>query len=618
LQLQLPADRAIILTVRNLVPRMNLEALISAMPAVVAQRPDALLLIVGDGPLRERLEALITQRQMSAHVQLVGALKDDALPGYYQAADLFIMPSKALEGFGLATLEALACGTPAVGTPVGGTQELLKQLDVTLLCKDTQPEALAYTILKTLQRLDRIGEGEVLYRQARVFAERFSVPAMAQRVEQVYAEAARVRVLHVHTLPVISGSGLSTLEAMRGQRRAGLRVEFACAPPEELPDGKDEQASGLVELTLAEHIAIRPLRWLRRAIHPGYDLRALHELWQLCRRQRYTVVHTHNSKAGIVGRLAARLAGVPVIVHTVHGFAFHDAEAGWRRVLYRALERLAAHWCDRLIFISQPLWDWAVQERIGCVERFAKIYSGVDLSAYRTPLDTRALRASFGFGPEALVIGEVAKLWEGKGHALLLRAFAQMSPRWPQARLLIIGDGPLRQPLNTLVQELQLADRVVFAGFRTDVPALTHLLDVAVLPSLFEGLGRAILEAQAAGKPIIGSRVGGIPDLIEDGANGLLISPGSVEELAAALERLCADEALRRQLGRTAQQRLDDRFDSGRMAAQIIALYEAVLQQKLGRCLAAPLTLLAIAAAPVAGSAWPEARARPREEASSS
>lgn len=621
--LSLPADRMILLTVRNLVPRMNLEALIHAVHTLRAQRPDVLLLIGGDGPLRASLAALIQRLQLGAHVRLLGPLREEPLTQHYQAADVFVMPSKALEGFGLATLEALACGTPVVGTPIGGTQELLTQLDVTLLCKDVQAESLAYTLLKTLQRLDRVGEGETLFKQARAFAERFSVPVMAERVEAVYQEAARVRVLHVHTLPVISGSGLNVLETMKAQRDAGMRVELACAPPQELADGKDRQASGLIDLAVQAHLAVRPLRQLRRAIQPWQDARAVLELWQLCRRQRYTIVHTHNSKAGVIGRLAARLAGVPVILHTVHGFAFHEAERPWRRGLYRCLERVAASWCDRLIFISQPLWDWAVRARIASPQRFVKIYSGVDVAAFRVPGDTAALRASFGFGAQDVVVGEIAKLWEGKGQAVLLRAVAQLAPRWPQVKVLIVGDGPLRGTLKQLAGELQLADRVVFTGFRTDVAALTHALDIAVLPSLFEGMGRAILEAQAAGKPIIGSRVGGIPDLIEDRVNGLLVPPGDVAALAAALAQLCQDAGLRERLGRGAQQRLDTRFDVATMAGQVIQLCDTLLREKLGQrrvalAAAAPVSGGSRPApAPAHGTGWPEARAWPRQEASS-
>lgn len=379
----------------------------------------------------------------------------------------------------------------------------------------------------------------------------------------------RLRVLHVHTLPVISGSGINTLLSMCGQREAGFDVELACAP-----------GGPLLELVEQHGMRARPLRHLVWPIHPFHDPLVVWELVRLMRRQRYTIVHTHNSKAGFVGRLAAKLAGVPIIVHTVHGFAFHEHEPWWRRQLYRGLEQLAAHWCDRLIMISQPLVEWALRAHIAPRAQMVKIYSGIDLKAFRQPIDRARLRAALGFQDHEFVVGEVAKLWRGKGHEVLFRAAANLTDRLPSLRLLIVGEGGLRPFLTRLSEDLGIRERVVFTGFRQDIPALTQVVDVAVLPTQFEGMGRAVLEAQAAGKPVIASRVGGVPDLIVDGQTGLLVDPGNVDQLADAIWQLSQHPEQRRQLGEAAQRAVDERFDAATMARQIVQVYKEVLAQK--------------------------------------
>ncbi len=379
----------------------------------------------------------------------------------------------------------------------------------------------------------------------------------------------RLGVLHVHTLPVVSGSGINTFLTMRGQSRDGFDVELACA------DG-----GALIDQVEQAGMRVRKLRHMVWPVHPWHDPLAVLELALLIRRKKYTIVHTHNSKAGFIGRLAARLARAPIVVHTVHGFSFHGNESPFKQTLYRTLERVASGWCDVLIVISQPLIDWALAERIAPASKMVKIYSGIDVERFRAPVDVGQVRASLGLSKDDFVVGEVAKLWPGKGHGILLRAAAMLRGRAPNLKVLLVGDGELRSQLERDVQALHLQERVVFAGFREDVPAITRSLDVAVLPSLFEGMGRAVIEAQAAGCAVIGTRVGGIPDLIRDGDNGLLIEPGSAEALATAIDRLYKNPDYRRQLGDAAARGVDDRFSEETMVRETIAVYQRLLRHR--------------------------------------
>ncbi|MEW6668390.1 MAG: glycosyltransferase family 4 protein [Thermodesulfobacteriota bacterium] len=380
-----------------------------------------------------------------------------------------------------------------------------------------------------------------------------------------------IRVLHIHTLPVISGSGLNTFLTMRGMHGRGYETDLACAP-----------RGSLIQLVESNGMRVIPFPHLVQPLHPGRDVLALCNLIRYLRSRPYHIVHTHNSKAGFLGRLAAKAAGIPVIVHTVHGFAFHDQEPFWRRALFRKLERTASGWCDRMIFISQPLVDWAVREGVTKREKTVTIYSGIELDRFRpvSPEEKDRLRDRWGLARKAPVVGMVSKLWEGKGHSVLFPAFRGVREALPDARLVIVGEGYLKDRLVREVAELGLAESVLFAGFVTEPSQIIATLDVAVLPSFFEGMGRVLLEAMAMGKPVVATRVGGIPDLVKQGVNGLLVSPGSVPELRDALLRLLKDKETAGRMGNEGKNRVTETFGADRMVRSIEGVYRQLLAAK--------------------------------------
>ncbi|HEV8132068.1 MAG TPA: glycosyltransferase family 4 protein [Acidobacteriota bacterium] len=378
-------------------------------------------------------------------------------------------------------------------------------------------------------------------------------------------------ILHVHTLPIVSGSGINTLLTMKGSRGRGHRVAIACASAGRLTDAV--QKAGM-EVFLIPSMA--------QEVQPAHDTISVFALKRLMQGRHFDLVHTHNSKAGFVGRLAARMARVPTVIHTVHGFAFHDAESALRRALFRSLERRAARWCDGMIFISQPLVDWAIRERIGLEVPKALIYSGIDVEAFRSA-DGREFRRRLGIHSGQLVVGVVSKLWEGKGHEVLLHAWKEVLdniPLTPRPVLVIVGEGYREPVLRALTAELKLENSVVFAGFQQDVPAVTAAIDVAVLPSLFEGMGRVVLEAMAAGKPVVASNVGGIPDLVKHGDNGLLVQPGSSHALKIALVEILSKPELRQHLAAGGRAGMRPEFSARHMVEQIHRFYDEIRKLK--------------------------------------
>ena len=380
----------------------------------------------------------------------------------------------------------------------------------------------------------------------------------------------RDSILHVHTVPIISGSGINTLLTMKGARARGYAVALACSSRGRLTEEVEKAG-----------IAVHLIPQMDREISPGWDVAAVFALLAVMRQHRYSLVHTHNSKAGFIGRLAARLARVSTVIHTVHGFAFHDSESAGRRVLFRYLERLAAGWCDGMIFVSEPLVDWARREQIGIRLPKTVIYSGIDVEAFQSA-DGSAFRKRWGIEPERPVVGMISKLWEGKGHHILLNAWKGVLEAGlaPAPLLLIAGEGPLEGALKRQVSALNLQDSVLFTGFQHDVPNVTAALDVAVLPSFFEGMGRALLEAMAAGKPVVASRVGGIPNIVFHNINGLLVEPGDPVGLKTALLDVLSEPELRKRLSEGARASMRPEYSADHMVSEIHRFYDQVHGEK--------------------------------------
>ncbi len=381
----------------------------------------------------------------------------------------------------------------------------------------------------------------------------------------------RIKTLHVHTLPIVSGSGINTYLTMKRTPADRFEVSLACAP-----------GGMLNHIVRGNGMTVHEVRNMVQPLHPGKDLRALIELVKILRREEISIVHTHNSKAGFLGRLAGKLAKTPVVIHTVHGFSFHDSEPWIRRILFKGLERRAARWADHMIYISQPMIDWAEREGILKEGAYSKIYSGIDLEAFRKygRAEEGRLRNELGLGMKDRVIGFVSKLWEGKGHTVALKAMVSVLQACPDARLLLVGEGELEAPLRELALEYGIEASVIFAGFRTKIAEITALCDFCILPSFYEGMGRVLLEAGASGKAVVATRVGGIPDVVVHGETGILIPPGEPVDLAEAMIQLLNDRDLCRRMGENARRRIGEKFDANTMVDEIVAVYDACLEQK--------------------------------------
>ena len=371
-----------------------------------------------------------------------------------------------------------------------------------------------------------------------------------------------IRVLHIITRLDVGGSTENTVISVTRMPRP----EFACS----LISGQTtDPPPGLAASLSRAGVPWVQLRHLVRPVRPMADCRVLWQLRQAIRRMGPDIVHTHSSKAGFLGRLAARAAGVPHIVHTPHGHVFEGYFSPVATRAFTALERLAARWTDRIITLSDDEAQDHLRLRIGRPEQFVTIPSGVDLDAVRA-----ASPASLVSGRP--VIGAVARLVPVKGLQYLIDAAPEILRRCPDARFLLVGDGEMRPALEAQADALGLSDRIVFTGFREDIPALIAGMDVFVLPSINEGMGRVLVMAMALGKPIVATRVGGVAELLGDGEAGLLVPPRDPAALAEATTALLRDPTRASALAEAGRRRAP-RYSAEAMLEALAKVYREVM-----------------------------------------
>jgi glycosyltransferase involved in cell wall biosynthesis len=347
---------------------------------------------------------------------------------------------------------------------------------------------------------------------------------------------------------------------------------------------KGQVAPGEAEMEdVVLQTGVTPLevRGLGRAISPVQDLRVFRSLRRLMRGMRPHVVHTHKSKAGVLGRLAARTTGVPVAVHTFHGHPFRGYFSPWKSGLIQIVERLLARCTDAVVAVSRQQRQDLLGYRITSPDRLHAIPLGLDLGPYVAARRCDGgLRAELGFPPSARLVGTVTRLVPIKGVDVFLRAAARVVEGVPEARFVVVGDGELRRVLEDLARQLGLGSRVRFVGFRRDTVRICSALDLAVLSSHSEGLPVALIEAIAAGCYVVATRVGGVPDLVSTERVGLTVEPGNGDALADAVVRVLAEN---RVVPPEERKRAGALYGIHRLERDLDCLYRRLLQEKENR-----------------------------------
>ena len=367
---------------------------------------------------------------------------------------------------------------------------------------------------------------------------------------------------------MVGGSAGNTLASAVGMDPDRYEPWLAAAPGGAMWDGAE--ATGVHTFRLPR---------MRERIAPIDDVRTLINLVALMRRERFTVVHTHCAKAGMLGRLAARIVGIPVVVHTYHSLPVHDFMSARRRALYLLMDRLARPLAHQYVAVAPRLARQAVQARVVRPGSITVVPSGIDMDQVSDNSVT-AIRAGLGIPDGVPVVGTVGRIVAQKAPLDFVRMAAQVKRSRPDTAFVMVGDATLESaPLEKATREEaeRLGVDILFTGYRSDAAAIAAAFDVYVVPSIYEGLGRALTEAMLSGRPVVATSVNGVPDLVEPGATGLLAPPGDPASLAACVVWLLDNAEAARRMGAQGRNRVLSMFDTETMCRALDSVYSGLL-----------------------------------------
>jgi glycosyltransferase involved in cell wall biosynthesis len=374
---------------------------------------------------------------------------------------------------------------------------------------------------------------------------------------------------HVITRMIVGGAQETVLLAAALADRTRFEPLVVCGPQTGSEGSLHEEVRRRgVELVIVPELV--------REVAPVTDLRAVPALTRLLRDRRVDLVHTNSSKAGIVGRLAARRAGLPA-VHTVHGWPFHEHQSPVAGLVWREIERRAAPLASRLIVVADADRVKGLAAGIGRPEQYVTVRSGLELERYgRDPERGGRLRTELGIPARAPVVGAVNRLSAQKDPLTLVETFARVAAGAPEAHFVVAGDGPLRPDVEGLVRARGLEGRTHLLGLRDDVPSLLTCFDVFVSASRWEGLPRTVIAAMAAEVPVVATPADGIVDVVTDGRTGLLAAVGRPDLLGQAVLRVLTDRELAGRVTAAAHDRVQA-FGADVMVRDLQRVYDEVL-----------------------------------------
>jgi glycosyltransferase involved in cell wall biosynthesis len=378
-----------------------------------------------------------------------------------------------------------------------------------------------------------------------------------------------MRIVHIITRLIVGGAQENTLLSCEGQHDLGHDVTLITGPAIG-PEGS------LVQRAQSYGYKVEIVDAMRRAILPAKDYKTYRWLIQRLRELKPDVVHTHSSKAGIIGRWAAHKAGCPWIVHTIHGLAFTASTKWYVNKVYETLERRTAPITHRIVCVADAMRDQSLAAGIGKSAQYVTVYSGMDTQPFiNPPVAREVVRAQLGLQPNDIAVGTIARLFDLKGHEDILAAAPELCARFTKLKFVWIGDGSLRQQFERQIAAMNLQDRFILTGLvpPARIPELTNALDILVHPSRREGLARALPQGQLACCPVIAYDIDGNREGLIDGETGYCLPPFDQTRFRAALIDLVENQTKRRIWGARGREFALRRFDTNVMVAGLKAVY---------------------------------------------
>jgi glycosyltransferase involved in cell wall biosynthesis len=378
-----------------------------------------------------------------------------------------------------------------------------------------------------------------------------------------------LKIIHVITRLVVGGAQENTVATVLGLReKSGVEVKLISGPttgPEGSLESEFKNSPQLLEIVPE----------LVRPIHPQKDFLAFKKLEKIFREQKPDIVHTHSGKAGILGRLAAKRAGVPIIIHTIHGPSFGNFQNGLGNFIFKTAEKKAARATDHFIVVADAMKNQYLAAGIGRPDQYTKIFSGFPLETFLAAKNDLELRKKLGLAPDDFVVGKIARLFKLKGHDDLFAIAPGLVQKNPKIKFLLVGGGEWRARFQNLAKTLGLEKHFIFTGLvpPIEVPKFVGIMDALVHLSLREGLPRALPQALAAAKPVVAYDCDGACEVCLDGETGFLIQPGDLKNLTEKIIQLAGDSKLREQFGSHGQKFVRENFAVEKMVDDIYNLY---------------------------------------------
>jgi glycosyltransferase involved in cell wall biosynthesis len=384
----------------------------------------------------------------------------------------------------------------------------------------------------------------------------------------------KTKVLHPITRMIVGGAQENTMFTAFLLDKSRYQVQVISGPQ----TGSEGSLIGEVR-TRGISLTINP--HLLRQLNPYHDIFCLFSLVRFIRQGKFSIVHTHSSKAGILGRLAAKMAGTPVIIHTVHGWSFHEHMHPTLRNTYIILERWIARFTDQIIAVAEKDIEKGLKHGIGRPDQYRLIHSAIPLDEFDPKrVDRESIRIELGIPPEVNVLGNIGRFSAQKNPLDWVRVAGRVGRAIPDCRFLLVGDGPLHGEVEAALVAEGIHSQTILTGLRRDVPEMMAAMDVFLLTSLWEGLPRVIPQAMAMGLPVVANAVDGSSEAIVPGETGYLCSPGALDEMAERCAELIRDPIKRSTMGKKGQAYASREFDVRQMVAQIDNVYQQLLARK--------------------------------------
>ena len=375
----------------------------------------------------------------------------------------------------------------------------------------------------------------------------------------------KIKILHVITHLPIGGAQDNTLYTVELLDKEKYDISLCCNLDGELVERAKK----------VEAVKLFDIPFLGREVSPYRDIRAFLSLYKLFKEEDFTIIHTHSSKAGLLARLAAVLNKTPIVIHTIHGFAFNDFMNMFKKNFFIYVEKLLAKWTDVLITVSNLNKKKIIDLNIAHENKIKNIYSGIDLSLF-TNKRNDDFRKELNLENDHLLLGSVGRLSDQKDPITMIEAFGIISKPFPNAHLALVGDGKLKGKILEKIDQLKLNDRIHLTGNKNNPWSVYHSMDLFIMSSIYEGLGRSITEALSCGVPVVCTDVEGVPEIVRDNITGILVPPKDSNKLADGIIRTLNDMETAKKMAEEGRRFVNDNFDVNKMVNDIDSLYNTL------------------------------------------